>query len=45
MTSSDVVTINIYTKLWLVKVVQHLMVAHLKDAKIMGLAAPIAATN
>ena len=45
MTSSDIVTINIYSNLWLVQVVQHPAVAHQKDAKIMGLAAPIAATN
>jgi hypothetical protein len=36
---------NIYFKLWHVQVVQRLMAVRLKDAKIMGLAAPIAATN
>lgn len=32
-------------KLWYVQVVQHRMVAHLKDAKTMTLSAPIAAIN
>jgi len=36
-------TLHIY--IWLVKVVQHLMAVRQKDAKIMELAAPIAAIN
>ncbi len=45
MNRSGSATINIYPNLWHVQVAQLLMAERQKDAKIMGPAAPIAATN